>query len=194
MARRCMRGVLLLLSIFFLLSSFSRLASAAEYEIDPGHSFVEFRIQHLGYSWLYGRFNTISGKFSYDAARPEVSRITLEIDVASVDTNHAERDKHLRGKKFLDVKRYPKAAFKSTKYTGTAERGVLEGILTLHGVSRPVSIDVQRVGEGADPWGGYRVGFIGTMTLTRSDFGISRDLGPASETMEMELGIEGVRK
>ncbi len=167
---------------------------AAEYEIDPAHSFVEFRIQHLGYSWLYGRFNTIKGVFSHDPAAPEKNTISLEIDTASVDTNHAERDKHLRNEDFLDVTSYPTATFQSTAYTGSAEEGVLEGVLNLHGVSKPIEIHVKKLGEGEDPWGGYRAGFIGTFKLTRKDFGMAYNLGPKSEDMQLELGIEGIRK
>lgn len=175
-----------------MLGSFCAAASAADYEIDPAHSFVEFRIKHLGYSWLYGRFNDISGNFSYDSEQPEASEIALEIDTASVDTNHAERDKHLRGEDFLDVERYPKATFKSTGYD--PEEGILEGTLSLHGVEKPIVISVDKIGEGPDPWGGYRAGFIGTTTLSRRDFGIDYDLGPASETIELELGIEGIKQ
>ena len=167
---------------------------AADYEIDSAHSFVEFRIKHLGYSWLYGRFNRISGRFSHDPADPEANAISVSIDPASVDTNHAERDKHLRSSDFLDVAKYPDAMFESTSYTGDAQSGTLEGMLTLHGVSKPISIRLEKLGEGKDPWGGYRAGFIGTTTLTRKDFGISYNLGPASEAMELELGIEGIRK
>ncbi len=187
-------SVLLGLIIAPLTLLLSTVAVAADYEIDPAHSFVEFRIQHLGFSWLYGRFNDLSGDFSYDAEQPEGNKIDLEIDTASVDTNHAERDKHLRGEDFLDVEKYPKATFKTTKYTGDAEKGTLEGVLTLHGVEKPISIDIKKMGEGPDPWGGYRAGFIGTTTLARKDFGIDYDLGPASETMELELGIEGIKK
>jgi polyisoprenoid-binding protein YceI len=169
-------------------------AFAVTYEVDPTHSFVQFRIKHLGYSWLYGRFNTLTGEFTYDAEKPQASTITVEIDTDSVDTNHAERDKHLRGEDFLDVSKYPKATFKSTKFTPEGEGGRLEGELTLHGVTKPVTIDIQKIGEGKDPWGGYRAGFSGTTTLTRKDFGIDYDLGPAAETMELELGIEGIRK
>lgn len=184
-------------SLFILVASIIGLplvASAAEYKVDPKHSFVEFRIQHLGFSWLYGRFNAISGEFSYDPAVPGASELIVEIDTYSVDTNHAERDKHLRSEDFLDIKKYPTATFKSTKYTGSAEKGVMEGVLTLHGVSKTVRIDIKKLGEGADPWKGYRTGFVGTMTLRRKDFGMGYDLGPASDTMEFELGIEGIRK
>ncbi len=169
-------------------------ALAAEYKIDPSHSFVQFRIQHLGYSWLYGRFNKIEGGFSHDPSNPGANRINVEIDTASIDSNHAERDKHLREEDFLDVKKHPTAIFRSSRYEGDAGQGTLHGELTLHGVRRPISIEVKKLGEGKDPWGGYRAGFIGTTNLRLSDFGITYNLGPASETMELELGIEGIRK
>jgi len=170
------------------------LASAAQYTVDPTHSFVEFRIQHLGYSWLYGRFNTMRGEFSHDTSNPQASRITVEIETSSVDSNHAERDKHLRDDEFLDVKKFPTATFTTTGYTGSADEGTMTGELTLHGVTRPVTLKVRKLGEGDDPWGGYRAGFVATTTLDRRDFGIDRNLGPASWTLELELGIEGIRK
>jgi len=170
------------------------LAHAADYTIDPTHSFVEFRVQHLGYSWLYGRFNTISGEFSHDPAMPGNASMELTIDTASVDTNHAERDKHLRGDDFLSVEKFPSASFKATKYSGSAEKGTLEGELTLMGVTKPIAIEVTKLGEGKDPWGGYRAGFVGRYDLDRRDFGNEYNLGPKGWTVELELGIEGIRK
>lgn len=167
---------------------------AADYRIDPGHSFVRFKIQHLGYSWMWGRFNDVEGNFAYDSANPGASNIELTIQTASVDTNHAERDKHLRSDDFLDVKHYPTATFKSTKFTPDGTGGTLQGELTLHGVTRPISVRVDKIGEGPDPWGGYRAGFLGTASLNRGDFGMRYDLGPKSESMDFELGIEGIRE
>ncbi len=165
---------------------------AAEYKIDPAHSFVQFRISHLGFSWSYGRFNNISGTFNYDPADPEASMIKLEIDTASLDTNYAERDKDVR-ENWLNVADFPTASFESTGYAGNDSEGTLEGTLTLHGMSKPLSIDVQKVGEGKDPWGGYRVGFSGKTALRREDWGIPGNLGPSAEIMEFELTIEGIR-
>ncbi|MDZ7841947.1 MAG: YceI family protein [Gammaproteobacteria bacterium] len=167
---------------------------AAEYELDTRHSFIQFRIQHLGFSWMYGRFNDVSGSYSYDPDKPEATQVEVDIDPASIDTNDAERDKHLRSEDFLNVDQYPSAGFKSTGYSGTAEQGTLEGKLTLHGVTKPISIDVKKVGEGEDPWDGYRTGFIGTTTIDRRDFGIDYDVGPASWDIEFELTLEGVRQ
>ena len=169
-------------------------AQATQYKIDASHSFVEFRIQHLGYSWLHGRFNTISGRFTHDPANPAANAIQVDIDPASVDTNHAERDKHLRNEDFLNVSKFPSASFKSTNFTGTADGGTLTGELTLHGVTKPISFKIAKMGEGKDPWGGYRAGFSAKTTLDRRDFGMQYNLGPKSWTMEIELGIEGIRE
>jgi polyisoprenoid-binding protein YceI len=173
-------------------------ASAAEtYAIDTKgqHAFIEFRIKHLGYSWLYGRFNDFSGGFTLDRDDPANSAVEVDIVTASVDTNHAERDKHLRGKDFLNVDAHPKASFKSSSVERSGENtGVIKGDLTLNGVTKPVEIAFEEIGQGPDPWGGYRAGFLGKTTLKLADFGIDYDLGPASRTVELTLSVEGVRQ
>lgn len=191
--KRCERPVLsgLLLGATIAMSAG---APAAEYEIDPTHSFVQFRIQHLGYSWMYGRFNGVTGSFTYDADTPAAAAVDVLVDTSTIDTNHAERDKHLRSGDFLDVSAFPKATFKSTGYKGDANGGKLAGVLAIHGVEKPVEIDVKKVGEGADPWGGYRAGFVGTYRMTRKDFGMDYDLGPASAGLDLEISLEGIRK
>lgn len=182
-----------------LLSLASVPVLAAEYIIDTGgmHASVQFRVQHLGYSWLYGRFNDFSGKFTYDADNPEKNSVQVVIDMASVDTNHAERDKHIRGSDFLDVEEYPQATFVSTSYKKTGEAtGELTGKLTLHGVTQPVTLQVKHVGGGEDPWGGYRDGFIAHTTIKPDEFGIpiAEKLGPVSAEVELILAVEGIRQ
>ena len=172
-------------------------ATAADYVIDTdgAHASIQFRISHLGYSWLKGRFNDFSGGFRYDPANPGASEIAVDINPASIDSNHAERDKHLRSADFLDVEQYPEASFVSTDYTPNGDgTATLEGELTLHGVTRPISIDVEKIGEGEDPWGGYRVGFSGETEFALADYGIDYNLGPASETVYLELEVEGIRQ
>ena len=170
-------------------------AQAADYRIDAGHSFVQFKISHIGVSWMIGTFDTLSGSFTYDPdAGPEGQSISVEIDTASVDTGHAERDKHLRSPDFLDVKKFPTASFVSTGYEGDADGGTMKGNLTLMGVTKPIAIAVKKVGEGNDPWGGYRAGFEGTVTIDRRDFNAGRNLGPASESMDFFLSLEGIRR
>lgn len=177
--------------------SLPTVATAADYLIDTkgAHAFIQFRIQHLGYSWLYGRFNEFGGEFSYDAKDPAGNKVSVDIRTASIDSNHAERDKHLRGDEFLDVGKYPQARFVSTRFEDQGDgTAILTGDLTLRGITRPVVIDVERIGEGEDPWGGYRAGFAGRTKFKLADFGITRDLGPASQEVELILSVEGVRQ
>lgn len=170
-------------------------ARAAEYDIDLSHSFVQFRTQHLGVSWLLGRFNEFAGEFTYDpAAGPGAQKIRVELQTASVDSNHAERDKHLRSADFLNVEEFPVAVFVGNEFSGDANGGVMKGEFTLHGVTKPVAVTVVKVGEGDDPWGGYRAGFEGRFSIMRSDFGVSRNLGPKSEQVDLEIYLEGVRR
>ncbi len=171
--------------------------SAAEYEIDTkgAHAFVQFKISHLGYSWLLGRFNDFGGNFTFDEKQPEASKVSVTIDTASIDSNHAERDKHLRSEDFLHVSKFPQAKFESTKveYEGD-DKATIKGKLTLRGVTKDIEIDAERIGGGKDPWGGYRQGFAGTTSFKLKDFGIPTNLGPASEEVEMFLSVEGIRK
>ncbi|AKH68447.1 hypothetical protein IMCC21906_00755 [Spongiibacter sp. IMCC21906] len=180
-----------------LLLGLSSQLHATEYTIDTkgAHAFIQFKIKHLGYSWLYGRFNDFEGSFNYDPEHPKDASVNVEIDVSSIDSNHAERDKHLRGDDFLNTDKYPTARFKSTSFTPTGEdTAELKGELTLHGVTKTITIDVTEVGGGKDPWGGYRQGFTGTTEFALKDFGIDYDLGPASRTVELILDVEGIAK
>ncbi|ALQ08381.1 hypothetical protein D172_010115 [Pseudoalteromonas sp. Bsw20308] len=171
-------------------------ANAADYVIDTkgAHAFVNFKIKHLGYSWLHGRFNTFDGKFNYDAKNLNASQIMVNIDTTSLDSNHAERDKHLRGKEFLNVDKYPTATFKSTSIKFEDDSGQVTGDFTLHGVTKTITFEIDKVGEGKDPWGGYRVGFEGETSLKLTDYGIDYNLGPASTHVDIGLFIEGIRQ
>lgn len=172
-------------------------AQAADYQIDKQgqHASVNFKISHLGYSWIYGRFNDFEGTFSWDADKPEASAINVTVNTESVDTNHAERDKHIRSEDFLNVAENATATFTSTSVEVTGDNSAkVSGDLTLNGVTKPVVLDANFIGEGDDPWGGYRAGFDATTTLKLADFGIDYNLGPASETVELILTVEGVRQ
>lgn len=172
-------------------------ATAADYVIDTkgAHASINFRVKHLGYSWLVGRFDTFSGTFSYDDKAPDKAAVNVEIDTNSVNSNHAERDKHLRSADFLDVAKFPKATFvsKSVKPAGDGKATIV-GDLTLRGVTKEVAIDAVVIGGGADPWGGQRQGFEGTTKFKLADFGVPKDLGPASKDVELTLHVEGVQK
>lgn len=170
---------------------------AADYVIDTkgAHASINFRVSHLGYSWLEGRFNKFEGQFRFDEANPSAANVSVTIDTRSVDSNHAERDKHIRDEDFLDVSEYPQAMFESSSFSFNEDgTGVLKGDFTLRGVTKPIEIAVTKIGEGKDPWGGYRAGFSGTAEFKMKDFGIPKYLGPASETVYLDLHVEGVRQ
>ncbi|AWB67044.1 YceI family protein [Saccharobesus litoralis] len=184
-------------SVLALGTSIFSTAQAADYKIDTrgAHASIEFKIKHLGYSWLTGRFNRFEGDFSYDAANPEQAKISVTIDPASIDSNHAERDKHLRGRDFLAVNYFKESKFNSSKIEDLGN-GKLKvyGDFTLHGVTKPIVINAEKVGEGKDPWGGYRVGFTGTTEFKLADYDMTYDLGPASANIFITLNIEGIKK
>ncbi|MCC7515775.1 MAG: YceI family protein [Pseudomonadales bacterium] len=184
----------LLMKSFFaaIVLASSATALAADYKIDETHSFVQFRTQHLGYSWLYGRFSVIGGTLVYDAEKPANNSVNIDVDVDSINTNHDLRDEHLENK-YLHTDKFPKANFRSTAYKGDATSGELTGELTLNNVKKTVTIPVKKIGEGADPWGGYRVGFEGTLRIDTRDYGYDYQLGEHSFVVELQLGVEGVR-
>ncbi len=172
-------------------------ASADKYTIDTkgAHAFVQFKIKHLGYSWLYGRFDTFSGEFEFDEKNPANATIEMTVDTDSVNSNHTARDKHLRSDDFLNVSQHPKATFKSKTFTpGTDGHGTMTGDLTFNGVTNEVSLDVEFIGGGKDPWGGERRGYEATTEIKLADFKIKKSLGPASETLLLTVSVEGIKQ
>ncbi len=173
------------------------LSHADTYNIDTkgAHAFVQFKIQHLGYSWLYGRFDEFSGTFDYDEKNPAAAKIEMTVNTASVNSNHTLRDKHLRSDDFLNVEAHPEAKFTSTGFTeGENGHGSMTGDLTLNGVTQPVTLDVQFIGAGKDPWGGFRRGYEATTEIKLSDFKIKKSLGPKSETLLLTVSVEGIKQ
>ncbi|MFK3879515.1 YceI family protein [Pantoea agglomerans] len=171
-------------------------ASAADYKIDKEgqHAFIQFRIQHLGYSWLYGTFKDFDGRFTFDEKNPASDKVDVTINTSSIDTNHAERDKHLRSADFLNTSKNPQATFKSTDVKKEGDELKITGDLTLNGVTKPVTLEAKMLGEGKDPWGGYRAGFEAEGEIALKDFNITKDLGPASQKVQLMISVEGVRQ
>ncbi|MFK8012728.1 MAG: YceI family protein [Marinicellaceae bacterium] len=189
-----MKTKLLLLTLTLMFTTHS---IAADYKIDTKgmHASIQFKISHLGMSWIMGRFDSFTGDYSYDAEKPEEAKLNIVVDTKSVNTNHAERDIHLRGSDFLDVEKFPQATFVSESVTLNEDNtGTMTGKLNLHGVEKTITVDITKIGEGKDPWGGYRTGFDGTTTLKLADYGITKNLGKASETLELIVTIEGKKQ
>ena len=181
---------------FGLLLCVLNTSQAAEYVIDGSgagmHTGVNFRALHMGISALWGRFNSITGNFSYDSGNVGASKIVVSIDPASIDTNHEARDTHLRSSDYLDVEKYPEAGFSSTHIMETGEGKLhVMGNFTLHGVTREIAFDAIKTGEGESPFGDYRVGFEGETMLDVADYGIN--LLPVSE-LRLIFAFEGVRQ
>lgn len=169
------------------LVSLSTVTLADDYAIDLAHSSVNFTAGHLGFSYTVGRFNEFEGTFS-DTAGSESVNVTIQ--AASIDTNHTERDTHMRSPDFFNAREYPTLAFSSSSLTD----GKLAGELTMLGQTRPVELDVVLVGEGQDPWGGYRKGFVATTMLDRTDWGMDYFVPGVPADIEIEIHIEGIRQ
>jgi polyisoprenoid-binding protein YceI len=171
---------------------------ADDFEIDNSHTSVIFGVSHLGYSFTYGRFNKVSGKFTLDPKGPEASAFQVAIDASSVDTNDSKRDEHLRGPDFFNAGEFPVISFKSTKVEGKrTESGVtllVTGDLTLHGVTKPITLELQKLGEGPGPGGGFRTGFNCQTKLKRSDFGMTGMTPHIGDEVAITISFEGVRK
>ncbi|MCL2894891.1 YceI family protein [Brenneria tiliae] len=190
-----MKKTLLGLTAFSLLASAGS-ALAADYKFDKEgqHAFIQFRINHLGYSWIYGGFNDFDGSFTFDEKNPAADKVNVTINTNSVDTNHAERDKHIRSADFLNVSKFPQATFTSTEVKKDGDEYDITGNLTLNGVTKPVKLDAKLIGQGSDPWGNYRAGFEAEATIKLKDFNITTDLGPASQEVDLIISVEGVRQ
>lgn len=180
-------------STALVLALFSGSAMAADYVIDGSgagmHSSVQFKANHMGISALWGRFNDITGSFSYDADDLGSSQIEVAINPASLDSNHAARDEHLTSSDYMDAASYPEVTFVSSAFTDKGNgMATVTGEFSMHGVSKEISFDVVRTGEGETPFGDYRVGFEGSTVLELSDYG----MGAAA--IEIVLAIEGIRQ
>jgi len=180
--------------------SVSMSAQAAEkynFDIKGQHAFIQFKVKHLGYSWLLGTFKKFDGSFVYDETKPSSNSVRAEIEVGSLDTNHAERNKHLRSGDFFDVATFPKASFVSTSYKDLGNgNGLMTGDFTLRGITKSIQLNVMQIGTGNDPWGGYRRGFEARTTLHLSDYNMLKSsmLGAVAENVELYMSIEGVRQ
>ena len=191
-----LRSLRTLAAVSLMTLGFASSAFAADkFEIDPGHSGVTFMTTHLGVGAFQGRFNDISGSYMLDTADFSKSSIKLEVKAESVDTLDKKRDDHLRGPDFFNTKQFPKIAFESTSVTKNAD-GTLKiaGKLSFHGVTKDVSFNAKFIGEGKDPWGGYRSGFYGELVVKRSDFGVNFMPGGIGEEVTLRISIEGVKK
>ncbi len=166
-----------------------------QWAFDVVHSSVNFTVRHLVVSKVRGRFTKWEGVLEMDEKDPSGGRVEVVIDAGSIDTGVAQRDGHLKSPDFFDVERFPAIAFKSTRVE-KAGAGALKvtGDLTMHGVTRPVVLDVEYAGTAKDPWGGLRAGFSARASLNRKEFGLTYnqllETGGVAVGETVEIGIE----
>ncbi len=182
-----------LLGSLALLAIFAVPAAADEYNLDPAHTAVTFKISHIGLSWTHGRFNDVSGTFTIDPDAAKCS-FNVQIKAESVDTANAKRDEHLRSGDFFNVKQFPALTFKSTEVKAIKDGYQVTGDLTLHGVTRSVSFPLVGGRKAEFPRGFQRTGYSTELTIKRSEFGMDKMLEAVGDEVVIAISFEGVQK
>jgi polyisoprenoid-binding protein YceI len=184
-----MKRVLLALT---LAASFVASAQAADYKIDGSHTQVLFSYSHFGMSHITGRFDEVKGSFDFDAKNPAKSSIQVEIPIASLSTGVAKLDEHMKSPDFFDAAKFPTATFKSTKVTAAGDKKLsVAGDLTIHGVTKPVVLDVTINGNGPHPMKKVAAaGFDARTTIKRSEFGIEKYAPAVSDDITIAITLE----
>jgi polyisoprenoid-binding protein YceI len=188
------RVSLLALAVVLPCVVLARARADEKYGVDLMHSSVSFKIQHLGLTWVHGRFNDFSGNFTIDKEDPSRSTFELTIKTASVDTNNAKRDGHLKSPDFFNANQYPTITFKSTAVKAVAGGYAVTGNLTLHGVTKQVTFTLEGGKTAEFPKGVTRIGFSTDLTLKRSQFEMNKMVGPLGDEVRVSIGIEGIKK
>jgi polyisoprenoid-binding protein YceI len=185
-----------------IMSKVTTAASTAvrQFVVDPSHSEVHFQVRHL-LTRVRGRFSSFEGDVQYDAAQPEQSAARFVIQAASIDTNEAKRDAHLRSADFFETDTYPTLSFVSgaiQKVSG--DRFDIHGDLTIHGVTRPVVLQATLLGTASDPWGNERLAIEAETTINRKDFGLNWNAALETggflvgDDVKIEVSLQAVAK
>jgi polyisoprenoid-binding protein YceI len=168
------------------------------YAIDPAHSSVEFVVRHLMIANVRGRFTGIDGSIDLVDGSDLPTAVRVTIDAATISTHVEQRDTHLRSADFFDVATYPQLTFVSSQIAGTPDAFTVTGTLTLHGVSREITLNAARTGRAKDPWGHSRIGYEATATIKRGDYGLAFNANLEtggvliSDEVRIELHIEAI--
>jgi polyisoprenoid-binding protein YceI len=175
-------------------------AAPITWQIDPAHTLVEVSAKHMMFTTVKGRFSGVRGSIVDRADDPTRSSVEVEIDAASISTGDVQRDAHLQSPDFLDVAQYPTIRFRSTGIEGSHDQFRLTGDLTIHGVTHPVTLDVEFGGTGKNPWGKEVAGFTATGQINRKDFGLNWNVALetggflVSDTLKISLEVQGVKQ
>ena len=173
---------------------------AGDYTLDVAHSRLGFSARHAMVTTVRGAFKEFTGTAHVDTANPADSRVELTISADSIDTGVADRDAHLRSEDFFDVETYPEITFASTKVERDGDDWTITGDLTIKGVTKPVTLEFESTGSARDPFGNMRIGFEGTATITRKDWGLSWNAALetggflVSDKIKLDFDISAIRK
>ena len=183
-----------LVTTLFCLSLAAPLQAAPEkLTIDKSHTFITFKVSHIGFGWMPGIFTNFDGNISYDPENPAASNANFTVQMPSLTTFHAERDKHLKSDDYLTADEHPTAEFISTAFEPTGEgSGKLHGDLTIKGITKPVTFEVTELAGREDPWGNFRRAFEAEGDIKLKDFDID-DFGGAVETATIKVSMEAKR-
>lgn len=175
--------------------------SAEVFQVDTAHASAQFKVRHLMVSNVRGELGPVSGELTLDPNDIARSRVAITIDVRGIDTRNADRDTHLKSPDFFDVAQYPSATFDSTRIEGRGgNEYTVTGDLTLHGVTRPVTLEVELSEAVADPWGNVKRGAAATGKINRKDFGLNWNAAMEAggvvvgEQVDVTIELELVRK
>lgn len=188
-----MKRILFIFTLFFLSFGLSAHAAEETYTLDPTHSYVLWRISHFGFSHPAGKWNA-EGTLILDEKKPTNSKVNVTINLDDLVTGVPKLDEHLKDKDFFDVGKYPKATFVSNKVNVTGkDKAKVTGILTLHGISKPVTLNVTLNKVAESPITHKKTaGFTATTTLKRSDFGIDKYLPGLGDDVKIDIEAEAV--
>ncbi len=185
-----------MLTALLLLAGFAPApVSTTDFDVDSGHSTVMFQVKHLQTAEFFGRFNDVSGKIAFDPKNLDKSVVTVVVKAASVDTNSEGRETHLKGPQFFDAANHPDITFSATGFKKNGKDSYdVKGKLTMRGVTKELAVTVKHTGEAKDPWGGYRIGFLTSFKIKRTEFGINFPLTMLGDEVTLTVSLEGMRK
>ncbi len=192
--------VLVVAAALLVLYSQDSRAEGVVYDIDPDHSQVTFKVKHLGISNVRGSFDLFNGSYSFDEENPGNSIVETEIVASSINTNKKKRDDHLKSDEFLDVEKFPSITFKSKEVKGSGDDLQIVGDLTIHGVTKEVTLDTDYEGSVTDPWGNKRSAFTASTEVNRKDFDMTWNKALEAggflvgDEIKITIEVEGIQK
>jgi polyisoprenoid-binding protein YceI len=197
------RSGIIQLGSLLLVSALAVTARAETYNVDTSHSDITFKVRHMGISTISGRFEKFGGTFDVDPKNIKATKGNLTIDASSINTGNAKRDGHLKGADFFDVAKYPEIKFASKEVKDINMKdstATLVGDLTMHGITKEISLKIKGGGIMVDPWKNERAAFAATGKIDRYDFGLKYNSAMetggvvVSQEVELVLAFEGVRQ